>query len=67
MRVQGEESEWILRWLRSLRSMCGCTKDLCCHIFFSCGRCCHRIGTLYAEDLVLTSEIIEGLENKLTK
>ena len=35
MREQRRESEWILSCQRSLRLKRGCTKDLCCHIFFA--------------------------------
>ena len=34
------KKEWILSCQRSLRLKWGCTKDLCCRIFFcSCGCC----------------------------
>ena len=33
-----------------------CTRDLCCHLWF--------FEMLYADDLVLTSETMEGLREK---
>ena len=31
---QGQESEWILSCQRSLSLKWGCTKHMCCHLFF---------------------------------
>ena len=69
MMEQRQESEWILR---SLRLKCGCTKDLCCHLLFFAiledvvtelakDRVLSEL--LYADDIVLMSETIEGLSN----
>ena len=71
MREQRRESGWIQR---SLRLMLGCTKDLCCHLFL---QLCWMLSLnfqdrvlgqlLYADDLVLVSEAIEGLRNEFIK
>ena len=70
MREQRQESEWILSCQRSLRLKRRCTKDLCCHLLalvvdvvtkFSRG-CASEL--LYADDLVLINETIDGLRNK---
>ena len=72
MREQRRESELILSCQRSLRLMWGCTKDLCCHLFsveVDVATEFARDGVLrellYADDLVVISETMEGLRNKL--
>ena len=51
--------------------MWGYTEDMCCHLFSSGGRSRHRLARegvlselMYADDLVLMSERIEGLCDK---
>ena len=66
MRGQRQESEWILCCQRSLRLKWGCTKDLSCHLFLAVVVDVVTELTsegvlselLYADDLVLMSEII---------
>ena len=54
--------------------MWGCTKDPCCHLFAVVADNVTELTTdsvlselLYADDLVLMSEAIEGLRNKFIK
>ena len=66
--VDSELKSFMLTWL--------CTKDLCCHLFLFAGVVdvfteLAREGVLselmYADDLVLMSETIEGLRNNFLK
>ena len=64
---------WILSCQRRLRFKLGCTKDLCCYLFFfavvvDVVTGFARVGALsellYADDLVLVNETMEGLRNR---
>ena len=70
---QRQGLEWILSCQRSLRLMWGCIKGLCCHLFFFAlvvdvvtefARDSALSELLYANDLVLMSETIEGIMDK---
>ena len=60
---------------RSLRLRRGCTKDLCCHLFFievvdfvtEFAREGALNELLYVDDLMMMSETIEGVTNKFLK
>ena len=74
MREQRQESEWILSCQRSLRLKWGCIKNLCCHLlFFQWWQMSHKLPEgvqselLYADDLFMMSETIEGLRYKFVK
>ena len=64
-----------MSYLSSLRLRCECTKDLCCDLFFlqwwwilSQNLPEGALSELmYTDDLVLTSETIDGLKNKFLK
>ena len=75
MREQRQESWRILSCQRSLKSKLGCTKDLCCHLLFL--QLWYMLALnlpevalselLYADNLVLMSDTIEGLRDKFIK
>ena len=76
MSEERQTLEWILGCQMSLRLKCGCTKDLCCYLFFFAlmvdvviefARDGALSELLYAYDLVLVSETIEGLRNMFLK
>ena len=75
MRKQRQGLEWIFSCQKSLRLKWGWTKDLCCHLFFAVvvdvvtefARQGALSELLHADDLVLMSEIIEGLRDKILK
>ena len=75
MREQRLGLEWILICQRSLRLKWGCTKDPCCHPFLAVvvdvvtefAREGALSELLYADDLFLMSDAIEGLRNKFLK
>ena len=73
MMEQRQESQWILSCQKSLKIKLGCTKDLCCHftvmvnVVIELARDGSLSELLYADDLVLMSETIEGLRNKFLK
>ena len=67
MMEQREESYWILSCQMSLSSMWACAKDLCCQFFAVVMDVVTELASegvlselLYADDLVVESETIEG-------
>ena len=78
MREERQGLEWIPNCQRNLRLKWGCTKDLCCHVYlfalvvivvaeFAREGVLSELCALYADNLVLMSETIEGLTDKLVK
>ena len=67
MREQRQELKWIQNCPRSLKLKWGCTKDLCCHLFFLHWWYMLSLNwpegvlseLLYADDLVLMSETVK--------
>ena len=75
MREQRQGLYWILSCLKNLRLMWGCIKDLCCCLFFQHWRSMLSLNLregmlcelLYADDLVLMSETVEGISDSFLK